>query len=370
MAPRDFYAEIQHFILAGQPQAALPVAEVWVEQEPDNAKAWLQKGQLLVLMQRTQLAEQVLDKALAIDPSLTTATMTMAAACLAQGNDARAIELLHQGMSDTQLPEAMWLRSAKHLTHAMVRCGQLDDARQVLVAVQARFQSSASGLPDWVADCNWRWAPCWWEVRQTQRVRLRRAKPADAAWLKQNFSDVSFGRAVNRDYARRMKTTELSQFASQLAQQYQTPPADQGAMIWLIERIDKASVNVLGLASFTNIDSQNRRAEFIIGFPGQPPAGGLVLEASALLAEFAFGSCGVAFHKICVSVYADNPRSHDLLSMLTRVGFQQEGILREQVRVDSGNYVDLMLLGGVRSDVLSNVAMQQISIRYLGRTLS
>jgi RimJ/RimL family protein N-acetyltransferase len=365
----DPYAEVQRLIREGQPKTALPLAEKCTVQYPQSAKAWAQLGQVLVLLQQMPAARLALDKALALDAHLTTAVMAMAAVCLEQGHDAQAIEFLRKGMADPQLPWAMWLRSAHHMMQALVRCGLLEQARLCLQAVQDKLTATGAAAPEWLASSQWRLATCWWEPRQTARIRIRRAMPDDAAWLKQSFANTDFGDAVNRDYAQRLKRTELTQLAAQLAHQYRLPPADQGAMLWLIERHDQQPAKVLGLASFTNIDSHNLRAEFIIGFPGARPAGGLVLEASALLADFAFDKSGAGFHKVCASVYADNPRASDLLDILVRVGFQQEGVLREQVKLASGNYVDLKVLGGIRAAVTGNPAMQQITRRYLGREL-
>lgn len=369
MKDGDLFEHVQHLIRQGQVLAALPFAQQWTAQQPQEPRAWAQLGQVFVLLQQTQPAQQALEKALSLDPRLTTAVVAMAAVCLDQGNDPRAIELLQQAMSDPQLPWVMWLRSAHHMVQAMVRCGQVDQARRLLAMVQEKLRTTGAAAPDWLAACQWRLAPGWWGTRQTSRIRLRRALPDDAAWLKQAFADPAFGDAVNRDYAQRMQKTELSQLASQLAQQHRVPPADQGAMIWLIERHDKQPAQIIGLASFTNIDSHSLRAEFIIGFPGGQPSGGLVLEASALLAEFAFGKEGARFHKVCASVYADNPRVKSLLRMLNQVGFQQEGLLREQVKLHAGQFVDLIVLGGLRTDVIASTTMRQIAHRYLGHEL-
>ena len=367
---QDPHEDTQRLIRAGQVEAALPMAQAWVERQPMHAPAWAQLGQVLVLLKQIHPASQALEKALTLAPDLTTAVIAMAAVCLEQGNDQRAIELLQQGMSDTKLPLAMWLRSANHLVQAMVRCGdRLEQARQCLTKVQSKLLAAGVAVPDWVSSSQWRLAPCWWETREASRLRLRRPLPVDAAWLKKTFSDAHFGDAVNRDYANRLSQTELTQLALQLAHQHRQPPVDQGAVIWLIERHDTVSPTLLGLASFTSIDANNRRAEFIIGFPGSPPAGGLVMEASALLADFAFGMQGACFHKVGVSVYADNPRSADLVRMLQRVGFQQEGVLREQVRLRTGSFVDLLVLGALRSEVLNNQAIQQMVCRYLGHSL-
>jgi hypothetical protein len=56
-------------------------------------------------------------------------------------------------------------------------------------------------------------------------------------------------------------------------------------MLVVIERTDGTR---LGIASLFDIDAPNRRAEFIIGFPGALPHGTLVLRAGALLADLAF----------------------------------------------------------------------------------
>jgi predicted Zn-dependent protease len=122
--------------LPGQPQAALPVAEAWVQKEPENAQAWAQLGQVLLMHEQHLPAIRVLEKALQLDPQLTTAQVALAATCLAQGQDERAMALLQQAMQGEPLNDPLWLLAAHHLVQAQTRLALLDAARQTLAQVE------------------------------------------------------------------------------------------------------------------------------------------------------------------------------------------------------------------------------------------
>jgi diamine N-acetyltransferase len=201
----------------------------------------------------------------------------------------------------------------------------------------------------------------WWEPVQGAQLVLRRPQAHDAAWLKACFADDDFASAVNRSYGERIRAASLERVAKELEHQLKTSPVDLGAQMFVIER---KSGERLGLASFVMIDSDSRRAEFILGFPGQPPHGMLVFEAGFLLAEFAFRRA--QFHKVTASFYGDNPRLKDLEHTVKGLSFLAEGVLRSHTRLPGGKYVDIRLWGALREDVLSNPAMHRYAKRFLG----
>jgi RimJ/RimL family protein N-acetyltransferase len=234
------------------------------------------------------------------------------------------------------------------------------------IAQRQRLPATAT---DWLASMAWRVSAHWWLPLEGRRIRLRRLQPTDAAWLKLTFEQPSFANAVNRDYGKRLQSTTVQQLAHQLAVQWQQPPPDQGAVMWLIEQTtgQAQAPCSIGLATFTNMDAVNRRAEFIIGFAGDQPAGVTVLEAGMLLTEFAF--LRVCLNKVSVSIYADNPRLHDLQDTLQKLGFQPEGVLRAHVKVQD-RYLDLHLLGAIGQEVLSQARVHRLAARFLGRPLA
>jgi RimJ/RimL family protein N-acetyltransferase len=197
---------------------------------------------------------------------------------------------------------------------------------------------------------------------QSERLRIRRIQGADAQWLKSIFALGSLGSSVNRDYSARIHSMATELVAHQLSQQFALPPADIGALVLVIEL---ANGERLGMASFVGIDEPNRRAEFIIGFPGVPPHSLLVFQAGLLLAELAFSR--LRLHKVSAVLYGDNPRRPELEHMLSRLGFSSEGVQRQHVRLPGGEFVDVHLWGGLGVSVLQSQAVQKFTKRLLGQ---
>lgn len=271
---------------------------------------------------------------------------------------ALAVPLLQQALtqvSDKHLRQELLQRLAR----ALVKLGRFQEARS---AIALALSECEGAVPDWLGALSWRLSAHWWAPAEGLKLRVRRPEEADASWLKACFSDEVFGAAVNREYALRIKATPTEQIAQQLGHQLKLPPADLGSVLLVVERLDGAP---LGIASFVNLDEVNRRAEFIIGFPGERPHSLVVFEAGLLLAEMAFVSLG--FHKVTASVYADNPRLDELTSMLGQLGFSQEGVQREHVRLPDQRFIDVHLWGALGRDVLGNPRMKKYARRFLGR---
>lgn len=352
--------------------SALAAAEAWVTREPANAQAWVQLGHVLLVLEQRQPAARVLEKALKLDPQLITAQVGLAAAFLAQGQDKRAMALLQQALQGDQLTEPMWLLAVHYLVQAQIRLEMLDAARQTLIEVEDRIQRRAVKLqgqlvaPAWLEKIQWQLMPCWWQTHEARRIRIRRPQAQDALWLKTCFADDRFANSVNREYAKRVNQIPVSLLAQQLEKQFKQSPVDQGAVLWLIERIDSDGSPVIGLAGLVNIDANNRRAEFMMGYPGNVPLGTLVMEAGVLLADVVFGQ--LCFHKLTASIYEDNPRCADVMSILLRLGFQCEGVHREQVRVQD-RFLDLHVLGALHREVLAVPGLQKSAKRFLSRVI-
>jgi RimJ/RimL family protein N-acetyltransferase len=270
-----------------------------------------------------------------------------------------AIPLLRQALhqvTDMRLQQEIVHR----LLRALTRLGRLDEA---WADIDRATKAWDGDTPDWMASMAWRINPHWWEPCRRGRIQIRRASGTDAPWLKAVFAEGHFGAAVNREYSARLLATSTPQLAEQLDKQLAQAPSDLGAMLMVVEHTQREGVEArLGIASLVDIDAANRRAEFIIGFPGAVPHGTLVFEAGALLADLAFKR--LQFHKVTASIYGDNRRLVDLAAMLQRVGFRQEGLQCEHVRLPSGVYVDIHLWGGLRDAVLQSPLMQRFSQRF------
>ena len=358
--------EVEKLLQLGQPHAALPIAEFFVQQAPNNAHAWAQLGQVLMLLKQPQHAMRVLERALQLDSKLASAQTALAAACFECHDEERGMQLLRQTLLGEQLDDRSWLLAAQHLVAVQMRVALLEDARSTLQMVADRLRRLGQIIPAWLTSYQTRLASCWWQMHQGRRVRIRRAQPTDAAWLKSCFDDEQFAKTVNREYACRLSKTPESVLALQLQSQLHQSPVDFGSVLWLIERIDQNGYQAIGLAGFANIDLNNLRAEFSIGYKEPLPPSTMVIESGFLLADFFFRQLGM--RKATVSIYEDNHRRKELIDILQRLGFRSEGVLRQQVRVGK-RFLDLHMLGGLSFEVLSNESFQRCAQRFLNKSI-
>lgn len=102
----------------------------------------------------------------------------------------------------------------------------------------------------------------------------------------------------------------------------------------------------LGFVNFTQLDSGNVADWGFYIAPGAPKGGGLQLGRSAL--EYAFQK--INLHKVCGQALAFNDRS---ISFHSRLGFQQEGILRDQ-NFDGERYHSVVCFGLLDHEWKSN----------------
>lgn len=335
------------------------MAQALADAHPQNHKAWRELGHVLLRVgQKASQAQEAFEKAAALNSTDAQTLLGLANACLLNGQTDVAVAHLQSLLAGSDLPEPVAMSAAQSLIKTLIQQGRIDEARQA--CEHARATCTAEQMPPWLSSAQWKLAACWWQAIESQNQRIRRPRQADAAWLKRSFQDDRFASVVNRTYAQRIRVMSEGQVARQLESQWSQSPVDLGAQMFIIERLNGER---LGIASFVTIDADSKRAEFIIGFAGEPPHGNVVLETSLLLTDFVFARAG--FHKLVVAIYSDNPRLEALKSTLTRLGFVVEGIQRQHVRLPEGQYIDIHLLGGLRDEVLNHPLMRKCATRFL-----
>ncbi|HEX5355794.1 MAG TPA: GNAT family N-acetyltransferase [Aquabacterium sp.] len=323
--------------------------------QPGNADAWSSLGHALLSQGAGAEADAAFKRSMALRADNGAALMGMARMAMTRRNDTEAIALLTQVLHLTGETSALRVHAAHRLCDLLIKNCRAGEARDVLRDVV----DIADAIPPvWFEDMCWRAGAFWWEPVVGHRLTLRRPSAEDAAWLKRSFMDDTFASTVNRNYAAKVRGMSVEQIAAQLGMQLGQSPVDLGAQMFLI---DRKNAGPIGIASFVSMDLVSRRAEFIIGFVDEVPHGVVVLEASALLAEFAFRRA--CLHKVSVAFYGDNPRIRLLESVLERVGFIREGVQREHMRVSRERYIDVHLWGGLARDILSNALLNKLSTR-------
>ncbi len=153
------------------------------------------------------------------------------------------------------------------------------------------------------------------------RLRLRALRTDDATALFEIHADPRFTRFWSAP-----PWTERAQAEALIAQD-QLGLAE-GAHVRLgIERLVDAAL--LGTCTLYNINSANRRADLGYGLGPAHWGQGYAGEAVRALLDWGFGALGL--HRVEADIDPDNTAS---AALLTRLGFQLEGRLRERWIVD------------------------------------
>lgn len=175
---------------------------------------------------------------------------------------------------------------------------------------------------------------------ETERLYLRPLIPADAAFIYRHFSDP----AVTR-YLMDEPPLATPEQAEALIRFYQEPEG-KSYNRWGIAR--KADGQLIGTCGYHNWNRRYFRAE--IGYDLSPARWGRGYMREALQAVIQNGFGRMGLHRIEALVYTENVRS---LKLLQKLGFQQEGVLRDYFYLD-GRFYDHCLLALLKSDGRSN----------------
>ncbi|MBI4927328.1 MAG: GNAT family N-acetyltransferase [Anaerolineae bacterium] len=164
---------------------------------------------------------------------------------------------------------------------------------------------------------------------ETERLFLRSFTFADTDFVFQHFSNP----AVAQYLLDEPPLTDIAQ--AQEIIEFFLEPEGKTYNRWGLFR--KADQQCIGSCGFHKWDRRNARAE--IGYDLSPDFWGQGLMAEALRAAIAHGFDHMQLNRIDALVYVENERSAKLLQ---RLGFTQEGVLRDYFCLD-GKYYDHFL---------------------------
>ncbi len=165
---------------------------------------------------------------------------------------------------------------------------------------------------------------------ETDRLFLRPLAQGDLAFVFQHFSDP----AVYRYLLDEAPVTTLEE-AQAIIDFYQ-PPTGKPYNRWLM--MHKAEARPIGTCGFHKWQAQHRRAE--IGYDLEPRSWHQGLMREALHAAIGYGFAQMRLHRIEAMVAPANTAS---LRLLERLGFQREGVLRQNT-FQGGAFHDHLLL--------------------------
>jgi|SRR5688572_7917589 len=170
----------------------------------------------------------------------------------------------------------------------------------------------------------------------TERLRLR--------WLTPDDVHALFGIFGDPDVCRYWSRPALGDVAAAAALQQEIAQlfAERSLFQWGIAEIE--SNRVIGTCTLAGLSSQHKRAEIGFALARHAWGHGYVTEAVTALLAFAFDT--LQLHRIEADV---DPRNHRSIAVLERVGFEQEGYLRERYHLN-GEVQDALFYGLLHAD--------------------
>ncbi len=168
------------------------------------------------------------------------------------------------------------------------------------------------------------------------RIRLRRVTDDDVDALYRIFS--------NPEVMRYWSTTPFKDrtAATKLLEEINDGFRRRAMMKWGVAR--KSDDQVIGTTTLFNLDFNNRRCEVGYGLDRAEWGKGYMNEALNALLEYAFKTLNL--HRIEADV---DPRNTGSIKTVQRLGFQQEGYLRERWQV-GGEIQDALFFGLLRPE--------------------
>ena len=171
---------------------------------------------------------------------------------------------------------------------------------------------------------------------QSERVVLRWLERTDAADLYRIHSDPEVMK-----YWSCLPWTDASQADKYIAGVHRHFE-QRDLFEWGVAR--RSDDRVIGTYTLFQVDRDNRRAEIGFALARDVWGQGYMHEALTAALDFAFGPLGLARLEADV-----DPHNEASLGLLTKLGFQREGLLRERWRV-GGNVQDSVILGLLRRE--------------------
>lgn len=193
---------------------------------------------------------------------------------------------------------------------------------------------------------------------QGRRVSLHRRGPEHVDFIWQCYQNRAFMELYRTTQSHKDSPAALRKV---LAEEQQRLPHQTKRIEWIIMRHEDGKQRPIGMAAIADYQANNSRGELLIGVV-DPADRKLAepLEATLLIFDFAFNQ--LKMNKLCSYVYGYNDYSQE---NTLRLGFTQEGVLREHLKTTHHGFVDLYQNGMLQSDFRASKRLAALSKRML-----
>jgi len=189
--------------------------------------------------------------------------------------------------------------------------------------------------------------PVWHHPLKSKNLMLIRPQEQHRAFLTGLLQTSSFVERYNSFIGNGPSVVEG------FIQRAHLPPLQTKQLDWIVADLNGEP---LGLACLADLDFENRRAEWLLGFPELPKMRQKMVEAALLLFVAAF-AC-LRLEKVYGYVYQSNVSAQEATLHL---GFQKEGVLRTHVRNRvTGKREDLHVFGFLRDEFFESRYLEKL----------
>jgi RimJ/RimL family protein N-acetyltransferase len=212
-------------------------------------------------------------------------------------------------------------------------------------------------IPDKLADAALYCHPLWHQPARGKQVILQRPAPRHRAFVLDALNNDHFVQKYNAFIG------EAESATVGYIQRSKTPSTHLRQLDWIVETTEGKPI---GIASIADLNFAHQRGELLIGFPEQPRNRRLVIEATLLVLHVAFEH--LRLEKLSSYVYTNNANAQ---KATTKLGFVQEGLLRDHIRLPGTNQrISLYVNGLLRTDFSQNPSLLALYRRLIPECLT
>lgn len=200
---------------------------------------------------------------------------------------------------------------------------------------------------------------------QGRKIYLERFAAKHTEFLHQCFQNDKFMDLYRLSEKRDQPIEALRE---RLETEEQHLPQQLKRIEWVVfrQRVDEKTGEItsypIGVAALADYREQHRRAELLMGIVDKSERHqGVALEMILLILDFAFNQ--INLNKMIAFIYGYNSYAHENLMNL---GYSQEGLLKQHIKSQKNEFLDLYIDSILREDFYANQRIGRLSRRFLG----
>lgn len=236
------------------------------------------------------------------------------------------------------------------LGRSQVALGHYADARAYFERCLALIPPANSSLINNIKELVYQYDPIWWEVIKSGSIELHRLSTEHKDFLKLCLAEGEFQQHMNM-----FKTYSEQTIAADIKKN-QVSPFESKKIDWVVIHQGEPK----GLISFVDINSPNKRAEFIMGYPDKDFSAFDTVRSAFLALNFAFEK--LKLERVYSYVYSNNPHGQ---KTTLKLGFAHEGTMRRHVRNPStGEALDMHVNGLLKEEFYTSPKNHKLMSRW------